>query len=94
MSSLGSLLHGAWPVERSLWHSGPPSLGGGPGGGADVASVISFSSSVGGSEAGASAGVGVGAARRSYSHQTLGPKVSTSLFTLFYLSSVKNMGFI
>jgi hypothetical protein len=69
------LYHGAWPVDRSLWHSGPSSLGGGQ---QDVASVMSFASSVGAvSEPGAAVG-----ARRSYSQQTLGPKVKKQLFDL------------
>ncbi|XP_059490549.1 adenomatous polyposis coli protein-like isoform X3 [Neocloeon triangulifer] len=69
-TSMSSMYHGAWPVDRSLWHSGPSSLGGVP---ADAASVMSFTSSVG-SPASSEPGASVGA-RRSYSQQTLGPKV-------------------
>jgi len=71
-SNMSSLYHGAWPVDRSLWHSGPSSLGGG--GQQDVASVMSFASSVG-SPAASEPGAAVSGARRSYSQQTLGPKV-------------------
>jgi hypothetical protein len=29
--NLSTLYHGTWPVERTLWHSGPSSLGGNSG---------------------------------------------------------------
>ncbi|KAF4518709.1 hypothetical protein B566_EDAN013728 [Ephemera danica] len=71
-TSLSSLYHGSWPVERSLWHSGPSSLGGGRVGEA-ANSVMSFTSSLG-SPSMPEPGAPV-AARRTYSQQQLGPKV-------------------
>ncbi|XP_046389958.1 adenomatous polyposis coli protein-like isoform X2 [Ischnura elegans] len=86
-NSVGSLYHGAWPMDRSLWHSGPSSIGGGSINN-DMASVMSFTSSVGSMGGGAAfiggmggvpmegaASLPDGAARRSYSQQQLGAKV-------------------
>jgi hypothetical protein len=68
MGSLASMYHGAWPVERTLWHSGPSSLGG-----QDAGSVMSFTSSLGSPSMPEPGPVG---ARRTYSQQQLGPKVN------------------
>ncbi|XP_071444666.1 adenomatous polyposis coli protein-like isoform X2 [Hetaerina americana] len=86
-NSVGSLYHGAWPMDRSLWHSGPSSIGGSSINN-DMASVMSFTSSVGSMGGGAAfiggmsgmplegaASLPDGAARRSYSQQQLGAKV-------------------
>ncbi|XP_063230736.1 uncharacterized protein LOC134535524 isoform X1 [Bacillus rossius redtenbacheri] len=69
--SLSSLYHGTWPVERTLWHSGPSSLGAGSGHSfcQDAPSVMSFSSGAG------SPVEGGAAARRCHSQQQLGAKV-------------------
>ncbi|GLH14629.1 Uncharacterized protein GBIM_18977 [Gryllus bimaculatus] len=39
--SLAGLYHGTWPLERALWHSGPPTCN------QELASVMSFSSGAG-----------------------------------------------
>nr|CAD7259192.1 unnamed protein product [Timema shepardi] len=72
--NLSALYHGTWPVERTLWHSGPSSLGAGSSrsGGQDVSSVMSFTSSMGSASGGVPGEV---AARRTYSQQQLGAKV-------------------
>jgi hypothetical protein len=40
--NVSTLYHGTWPVERSLWHSGPSSIGG-TSGSKIFAQVASFS---------------------------------------------------
>ncbi|XP_069674956.1 adenomatous polyposis coli protein-like isoform X2 [Periplaneta americana] len=75
--NLSALYHGTWPVERTLWHSGPSSIGGTSGSKSisqDVSSVMSFTSSVG-SGSGCIMPDEVSVARRTYSQQQLGAKV-------------------
>ncbi|XP_023720019.1 uncharacterized protein LOC111871273 isoform X3 [Cryptotermes secundus] len=70
--NLSALYHGTWPVERTLWHSGPSSIGGTSGSKSvtqDVSSVMSFTSSMG------LLPDEVAATRRTYSQQQLGAKV-------------------
>ncbi|CAB3379404.1 Hypothetical predicted protein [Cloeon dipterum] len=69
-NSMSSTYQASWLADRNLWHSGPSSIGGGQ---QDVASVMSFAFSA--NSANSSELGGPVSARRSYSQQTLGPKV-------------------